>query len=411
MFYDNYGIEEMLTDGYGVSRMKVVVSMDSFKGSVSSLEAGDAVRRGILSAFPADKVRVFPLADGGEGTVDALTAGSLGSSVPVTVTGPLGTPIPSRYGWLADKGTAVIEMADAAGLTLVPEAQRNPLDTTTYGLGELIAAAYGHGARHFLIGIGGSATNDCGLGMLAALGVCFGGISGVPFGRDLARVRSIDAHALARYADCTFDIACDVKNPLCGETGCSHIFSPQKGASPAVCEQMDQDIAAFAHLAGKAMPEAEDAMRLPGAGAAGGLGFAFHTFLHGSLTPGAPLVLRYTGIEADLPDADVLITGEGCLDAQTAMGKAPAVLAARAKQKNPACLTIALGGACQRGADAVNAHGIDAYFPILPGPMREAEAMGAAMTKENLARTSAQILRLLHPRMERLKFHRKSLDG
>ena len=144
------------------------------------------------------------------------------------------------------------------------------------------------------------------------------------------------------------------------------------------------------------MPEAEDAMRLPGAGAAGRLGFAFHTFLHGSLTPGAPLVLRYTGIEADLPDADVLITGEGCLDAQTAMGKAPAVLAAHAKEKNPDCLTIALGGACQRGADAVNAHGIDAYFPILSGPMRRADAMRAEETRENLSRTAAQLLRLVH---------------
>lgn len=212
--------------------MKIVVSLDSFKGSLSSLEAGAAVRSGILSVFPDDHVLVFPLADGGEGTVDALTSGLGGTCISVTVIGPLGTKIHSRFGWLEETRTAIIEMADAAGLVLVPESQRNPLQTTSYGVGELIAAAYAHGARHFLIGIGGSATNDCGLGMLAALGVKFAGVPDVPLGRDLACVRSIDARALTKYQDCRFDIACDVKNPLCGETGCSQIFAPQKGSIP-----------------------------------------------------------------------------------------------------------------------------------------------------------------------------------
>lgn len=376
--------------------MKIVVSLDSFKGSLSSLEAGAAVRSGILSVFPDDHVLVFPLADGGEGTVDALTSGLGGTCISVTVIGPLGTKIHSRFGWLEETRTAIIEMADAAGLALVPESQRNPLQTTSYGVGELIAAAYAHGARHFLIGIGGSATNDCGLGMLAALGVKFVGVPDVPLGRDLACVRSIDVRALTKYQDCRFDIACDVKNPLCGETGCSQIFAPQKGAAPEVCAQMDRSISAFAHLTEEAIPGAATDMDLPGAGAAGGLGFAFHTYLHGTLTAGAPLVLRYTGIERELVDTDVLITGEGCLDAQTAMGKAPAVLAARAKELNPRCLTLALAGTCTKGADALNEQCIDAYFPILSAPMARTNAMAPAETKKNLSRTSAQLLRLIH---------------
>ena len=454
--------------------MKIVIAMDSFKGSLSSLAAGETVASALRENFPQDRVQVFPLADGGEGTVDALTQGLGGRIVPVTVTGPLGTPVASRYGYLESTHTAIIEMADAAGLPLVPENQRNPLNTTTYGLGELILAAKQNGARHFLIGIGGSATNDCGLGMLAALGVKFrwkdsptrnseanaqssaaspsgGGAergeaegapatnhrtpavtsaptpasaaspSGggaergeaegapatsqtkcIPFGRDLAGIVSIDVSALKEnLAGCTFAIACDVTNPLCGENGCSAIFGPQKGATPEIVKKMDCDIHAFAQLAEKTLAATTrrnslaDAENRPGAGAAGGLGFAFSVFLGGTLTPGTTLILKNIGIERALKTADLLITGEGRMDAQTAMGKAPAGVAQLAKRARPACKTVALCGCATKGAEAVNQSGIDAYFPILHRAVPVETAMQEKETKSNLARTIVQVRRLL----------------
>lgn len=378
--------------------MNIVIAIDSFKGSISSIEAGNTVREAILARYPQEQVQVFPLADGGEGTVDALTQGLGGSIVPVKVTGPLGTPVESRYGYLPDLRTAVIEMADASGLTLVPVEKRTPLYTTTYGLGELILAAIDKGCRHFIIGIGGSATNDAGLGMLTALGYKFyqtnGSLCDI-YGKNLQDVTRIDTtscHPLLK--ECQFEIACDVTNPLCGPQGCSIIYGPQKGATPEIIQRMDKDIAAFADLAEKAT--GIKGSELPGAGAAGGLGFAFHTFLQGTLTPGIELVLKSIKIQQTLTTADILITGEGRMDGQTAMGKAPVGIAQLAKKANPQCRTIGLCGCATTDAEAVNKHGIDAYFPILHTPMSVEEAMEAHTTKQNLTQTIQQIMNLLH---------------
>lgn len=378
--------------------MNTVIAIDSFKGSISSIDAGNTVRDAVLSSYPKDNVQVFPLADGGEGTVDALTQGLGGNIVPVTVTGPLGEPAKSRYGYLPDSQTAVIEMADAAGLAMVPAAKRNPLYTTTYGLGELIIAAMEHGCRHFIIGIGGSATNDAGLGMLTALGYRFYLPDGTPCGicgKDLHAIAAIDAsHCHPLLKECKFEIACDVVNPLCGEQGCSAIYGPQKGATPEIIAKMDSDIAAFALLAENTL--GIQGTKLPGAGAAGGLGFAFHTFLHGTLTPGIELVLKSIGIEQALCTADVLITGEGRMDRQTAMGKAPIGIAQLAKKCNPKCVTIGLCGCATHDAESVNEHGIDAYFPILHAAMSVEDAMKPATTKQNLTQTIQQVMNLLH---------------
>jgi glycerate kinase len=377
--------------------MKIVIALDSFKGSVSSLEAGQAVQAAVHEQLPAAEALLYPLADGGEGTVDAMTAGLGGEIIPVEVTGPLGKMIMSRYGKVDGGHTAVIEMADAAGLMLVPEAERNPLHTTTFGLGELILAAAKAGCRNFIIGIGGSATNDCGLGMLTALGLVCRDAAGNPVGRtggSLGHIAVIERAGMAAVLrECTFHIACDVTNPLCGENGCSAVYGPQKGAAPAVVHEMDDAIKRFASLAEKQL--GVQGADLPGAGAAGGLGYAFHAFLGGQLEPGVPLILEAIGIERDLQDADVLITGEGCIDRQTAMGKAPVGVAKLAKRVNPSIRTIALCGCAAAGAESVNDEGIDAFFPILHEALPLAQAMQKEKARQNISRTARQILRLL----------------
>lgn len=378
--------------------MKVVISIDSFKGSLSSLEAGETVKDAILAKRPNDEITVFPLADGGEGTVEALAAGLDGSIEQLTVTGPLGDPVPSRYGYIPMENTAVIEMADAAGLPMVPAEKRNPLHTTTYGLGELILAALDKGCRKFIIGIGGSATNDCGLGMLTALGIRFLQANGTPAGITggaLSEVSSIDITGLdPRVKEAEFSIACDVTNPLCGKNGCSVIYGPQKGATPEIVTRMDTDIHHFAILAESAT--GKKASNLPGAGAAGGLGFAFCTFLGGRLIPGSELILSsIPGLREALAGCDLFFTGEGRMDAQSAMGKGPVAIAALAKILSPHCRTVALCGGSLPGAEAVNEKGIDAFFPIPAGPTSLEDAMQPEATRKNLTRTVQQILGLL----------------
>ena len=376
--------------------MKIIIAIDSFKGSLSSMAAGEAAARAAREVFPAAEIQVFPLADGGEGTVDALTHGLGGEIVRLGVTGPLQKPVDSRFGLLPATHTAVIEMADAAGLPLVPAAERDPRRTTTYGLGELILAAMERGCREFIIGIGGSATNDCGLGMLTALGAKFLNEEGAPVGitgGDLAAVRHIKLDGLhPTLRECRFHIACDVTNPLCGPNGCSAVYGPQKGATPAIVEEMDAAIKAFALLAEK--ERGISGAELPGAGAAGGLGFAFHSFLGGELKPGITLVLDAMNIKDALKGADLLLTGEGRMDAQTAMGKAPVGVAQLAKAESPALKAIALCGCALPDAEAVNQSGIDAYFPILHLPMTVTEAMEEETALRNLEQTTKQALRL-----------------
>ena len=377
--------------------MKVVIAIDSFKGSLSSQEAGQAAAAGIKRVFPDAVTQVCPLADGGEGTVETLISGMGGTIRRLSVTGPLGEKVTGRYGVLEDGVTAVMEMADAAGITMVLPEQRNPLYTTTYGVGETIRDAVKEGCRKFIIGIGGSATNDGGVGMLQALGFEFLDGAGKPvaFGaQGLEKLVCIGTgHAMEELADCEFHIACDVKNALCGPEGCSAVFGSQKGADDAMIRQMDAWLADYAALAAAAFEgEAVDPDH-PGSGAAGGLGFAFRTFLHGSLEPGVELILRETKLEEKLQDADVVVTGEGRLDGQTVMGKAPVGVAALAKKYGKK--VVAFSGCVTEDARACNAYGIDAFFPIVRGAVSLEEAMDRENAARNMTDTAEQVFRLM----------------
>lgn len=374
--------------------MNAVVAIDSLKGSLTSMEAGKAVSRGIRQVYPDAVVSVRPLADGGEGTVEALVSGMNGELCTVTVTGPLGDPVECSYGIIGSTGTAVIEMSGAAGLPLVPEKDRNPLLTTTYGVGEVIRDAIARGCRRFIVGIGGSATNDGGAGMLQALGYGFLDSDGAPIpkgARGLERLASITAdNALPELAQCRFCVACDVTNPLCGEQGASAIYGPQKGATPEMIRQMDGWLGRYAELAAKTFPRAD--ATLPGTGAAGGLGFAFLTFTDAVLESGISIVLEETHLADYIRDADLVITGEGRLDGQTAMGKAPVGVAALAKEFGKPVLAFA--GCVTEDAGACNEKGIDAFFPILRTVTTLDQAMEPETARNNMAAAAEQALRL-----------------
>ena len=365
--------------------MKIIVAVDSFKGSLTSLEAGRAVDAGIKNVAENIDVKIYPLADGGEGTCKTLTEGLGGKMKTVKVAGALGTRINAEFGEVGD--TAIIEIATAAGLALVPKNLRNPMRTTTFGVGEMILQAIKDGCRNFIIGIGGSATNDCGLGMLTALGFSFG--SGI-FGRDLLRVRKIETSKVPpEIHSCKFKIACDVKNPLTGENGCSAIYGPQKGADAETIQKMDGWIKNFAEVTAKTFKL--EKLSAEGDGAAGGLGFAFRTFLNGELLPGVDLILDTLKISNDLKDADILITGEGCIDNQTLQGKAPAGVAKLAKSLNPKIKVIAIGGSVKNISAVPN---IDAVFSILREPMTLETSMQKIIATKNISVTVEQITRL-----------------
>lgn len=375
--------------------MKITVAIDSLKGSLSSMEAGYAIAEGIHKVYPKASVQVRPLADGGEGTVDALVAGMNGIFRSVMVTGPLGEPVCARYGIIENTNTAVMEMSQAAGITLVPSKKRNPLYTTTYGVGEMIKDAIDMGCRRFIMGIGGSATNDGGIGMLQALGYGFLNEKGeqIPFGaKGLEYMKSISTeHVIPELKDCEFRIACDVTNPLCGKYGCSAVFGPQKGATPSMITQMDQWLSDYAALALTAFPNANP--EYPGTGAAGGLGFAFLTFTNSILESGINIVLEETHLEDYLRDADYVITGEGRLDSQTAMGKAPIGVAKLAKQFGKPVL--AFSGSVTKDATVCNKHGIDAFFPILRSVVSLNEALDKNNASQNMIDTVEQVFRLI----------------
>lgn len=374
--------------------MKAVVAIDSLKGSLSSMEAGNAIAEGIYRADAEAKVEVRPLADGGEGTVDALVQGMNGSLRKVRVTGPLGEKVDAAYGIIEEK-MAVIEMSAAAGITLVPDEKKNPLFTTTYGVGEMIRDAIEKGCRKFVVGIGGSATNDGGIGMLQALGYDFLDSKGnaVPYGAKgleaLAEIRK--EHVLPELTQCEFKVACDVTNPLCGPLGASAVYGPQKGATPEMVREMDQWLADYAKLAANCSERAD--AEHPGTGAAGGLGFAFLTFTNAVLESGIKIVLEETKLEQYIQDADIVITGEGRLDGQTAMGKAPVGVAKLAgKYKIP---VLAFAGSVTEDAGKCNEEGIHAFFPILRGITTLEDAMDAENARRNLMETVEQVFRLI----------------
>lgn len=375
--------------------MKVVVAIDSFKGSLSSLQAGKAVKDAILRLKGDAQVVLRPLADGGEGTVAAVKEGVDSDLIRVTVKGPLAESVTCEYCILKGNHTALIEMASAAGLTLVPPEARNPLETSTYGVGELIRDAIRRGCRRLIVGIGGSATNDGGAGMLMALGYEFLDANGDPIAlgakglRDLCSIKT--DRVLPELKDCTFCIACDVHNPLCGETGCSAVFGPQKGATPEMAADMDAWLGRYAEITRRTLGHADPTFA--GAGAAGGLGFAFLSFTNAELRSGVDVVLQAIGLEEDVRDADIVVTGEGRLDAQTVLGKAPIGVAGLAKQYGKR--VIAFSGCVAEGAELCNEHGIDAFFPILRNVVSLEEALDAEKAYRNLESTAYQVFRLL----------------
>ena len=375
--------------------MKVVTAIDSFKGSMTSMEAGFAAAEGIHRVDADAEVQVRPLADGGEGTVEALVAGMNGKTEHVKVTGPLGEPVICEYGIIESTKTAVIEMAGAAGITQVPDEKRNPLYTTTYGVGEVIKDAIEKGCRRFIVGIGGSATNDGGVGMLQALGYAFldkDGKQVLPGARGLKDITEITAaYVIPELAECKFRVACDVTNPLCGSTGCSAVFGPQKGADPTMITQMDKWLAYYAALSKEVFPNAN--ANYPGTGAAGGRGFAFLTFLNASLESGIKIVLEETRLSDFVKDADIVITGEGRLDGQTVMGKAPIGVAKIAKEYGKP--VIAFSGCVTKDAIACNEHGIDAFFPVLRSVSTLDEAMCRINAMQNIEDTAEQVFRLI----------------
>lgn len=374
--------------------MKVVIAIDSLKGSLSSMDAGHAIKEGILRATDADVI-IKPLADGGEGTTDALIEGMGGEKISLTVKGPLQTPVEAYYGYLQENNTAIMEMAIASGITLIPGEALDPLNTTTYGVGEMIKDAIHRGIRNFIIGIGGSATNDGGTGMLSALGYEFLDTNGQPVGfggQCLEKIAAIsDKNKLAELEECHFQIACDVENPLCGPKGATYIYGPQKGVSNTLLPLLDAGMRNYGQIA--EIFTGKQTMETAGAGAAGGLGFAFVTFLNGELKSGIDLILDAVGLEESLENADFVITGEGRLDQQTAMGKGPSGVAKLGKKYG--AKTIALAGSVTEDASACNAAGIDGYFCILSSISTLEEAMNPDTARKNLTLTAEQLFRLL----------------
>ena len=418
--------------------MKILIAIDSFKGSLSSKEAGEAIKSGILRVVPDAEVVISPLADGGEGTVETLVEALGGSLETVRVKGPLFQEVEAHYGILTkleksraetesnthretlpenpskahseahseapsetdsqyspeDGKLAVMEMSQASGITLVSPEERNPLKTGSYGVGEMILDAYYKGCRRFLIGIGGSATNDGGIGMLSALGFRFTKENGeeiLPIGEELKDLTRIENTSVPEgLLQCSFQIACDVENPLYGENGSSLIYGFQKGGNKEMLSQMDLWMKHYSELVKEYNPAAnpED----PGSGAAGGLGFAFRSFLQGELKSGVSLILEETKLSEKMQGADLVITGEGRLDEQSAMGKAPIGVAKLAKEQG--IPVIAFAGAVTEGAKACNQAGIDAYFPILREIITLEDAMKKETAKKNLADTVEQVMRL-----------------
>jgi glycerate kinase len=371
--------------------MKIVLAPNAFKGSMTAMHAALAMGRGVRAAFPGAEVVAVPVADGGDGLAEVLIDALGGEARVVTVQGPLGEPVQATLCLVPALGLAAVEMAAASGLALLASEERDPTRTTTYGTGELIRAALDLGARRIVVGIGGSATTDGGIGMAAALGVRLLDAAGnpvAPVGGALGQIRRIDMSGLdPRLAQLRCEAICDVDNPLLGLHGAAHVYGPQKGATPAQVAELD---AGLAHLADLIQADLGlDIRDLPGAGAAGGLGAGLRAFLGAELRRGVDLVLDLVGLDASLPGADLVITAEGQIDFQTAFGKAPAGVAERARARGVPCLAIA-GSIGERIAD-LHPMGIDAVFSLCPGPisLEQAMATGPAL----LAATTEQVVR------------------
>lgn len=375
---------------------KIVIAADSFKGSISSRRFAEVCRDAVLSVIPDCEVVTIPLGDGGEGTVEALISSIGATKVSIAVCDPLMRDTTALYGVSPDGATAIMEMAQASGLPLLSESDRNPMITSTYGTGQMILDALGRGCRNIMIGIGGSATNDGGTGMLQALGAVFLGADDKPLpapmnGGTLPLIRRIDLSRLDnRLKDTRITVACDVDNPLCGPLGATHVFARQKGANDAMIEKLECGMCHYSRILSDAT--GRDVAQMSGAGAAGGLGGALAAALGARLMPGIEMVLDATGFDRQISEADLIITGEGRIDSQTLMGKTPfGVLSAAKKQGIP---VIALGGSVQYSAELSNA-GFAGIFSIQPAPVSLAEALDPQTASRNLADTTTQILKLL----------------
>lgn len=347
--------------------MKIVIAPDSYKESLTAMQVATAIENGCKHVFPDAHYIKLPMADGGEGTVQSLIDATGGSIFTASVTGPLGEQVEGFYGLMGDGKTAVIEMAAASGLHLVAPELRNPMKTTSYGTGELIKAALDHGVEQIIIGIGGSATNDAGLGMAQALGVKMLDAQGDDLGfggEELAKLARIDTSAIdPRLANITLQVACDVNNPLCGKQGATQIFGPQKGATPEMVAQLDANLAHYAQIIKTQL--AIDVKDIPGAGAAGGLGAALIGLLGASLRPGIEIVMEAVNLSDMVKDADLVITGEGRIDSQTIYGKTPIGVARTAKRFSVPVIGIA--GSLSADCGVVHQHGMDAVFSVVPG--------------------------------------------
>jgi len=372
--------------------LKVLIAVDSFKGSVSSTEVCDFLAEGILNFDPTAIVYKKPLADGGEGTVEALVSATGGRFLEEEVCGPLGEKVRAVYGILGDGQTAVIEMAAASGLPLVPPKKRNPRLTTTKGTGELILKALEQGVKKIIVGIGGSATNDGGAGMLQALGMSLKDKDGYeigPGGEALLKLQAIDTANLdPRLKEVAIQVACDVNNPLCGEKGASYVYGPQKGATEEDVKLLDEALAHYAEVVKKEL--GKDIKDIPGAGAAGGLGAGF-LVLGAELTPGAPLIIEASGVRKLLGEVDLVITGEGKIDEQTVYGKLPIVVAELAAEKGVP--VVAVTGYFEEKGRVILEHGIDAVYSLPDRPMSLEEAF--QRTPQLLREAGEEIYRFL----------------
>ena len=373
--------------------MKVVIAPQSFKGSISALDAAKAMEEGVRRVLPDVETVLVPVADGGDGTLETLVEATNGEIRSATVTGPIGKPVKAEWGALGDGETAMIEMARTSGLALLSLDERDPLRATTYGLGEVIREALDAGFRSFIVGIGGSATNDAGAGMAQALGVCLLDEAGndlPPGGAALADLHRIDTSGLdERAVEAQFSVACDVSNPLTGPEGASAVYGPQKGATPQIVTQLDVALKNFAGVVERDIGTSIN--DVPGSGAAGGLGGGMMAFLDGSLRAGVDIVLDQVGLDEKLEGADLVITGEGQLDFQTVYNKAPIGVAWRARERG--IPVVAISGSLGQGFEDVHAEGIDAVASIVCAPMSLEEA--STRGGELIADATAEAMRFM----------------
>ncbi|MDU1831880.1 MAG: glycerate kinase [Finegoldia magna] len=373
--------------------MNILVLIDSFKGSLSSLEAGEIIKKA-CEQDSSNNVTVRPVADGGEGTIDSLKDIKNAKIIKVDVHNPLMEHHTARYLSVDDK-LAIMEMSESSGLTLIKD-NLDPMNATTFGVGDMIKDALDKNIREFIIGIGGSATTDGGMGMLRSLGARFYDKNGIEISNGPIGINDLEKIDLdnfdKRLKDCTFQIACDVDNPLCGEYGSARVFAPQKGATPSQVEELDKLLGKYHEITQEIIQDADS--NIEGAGAAGGLGYAFKNYLNAELKPGIEIILEMLGADDLIKNSDLIITGEGKMDFQTSMGKTPVGIAKLAKKYDKK--VIAFCGVCDNDAVSVNERGIDAFFPILNNCMSTDEAMDKKVSEENLFRCVDQVMKLIN---------------